>query len=78
MLEGGMITIHLKIYGTIIDVEVEERTRATVIYNLVAARMNLDPSSLSIQICRIGNYVEGMGHVLTENDFIWDGVYNFE
>jgi hypothetical protein len=44
-LKGGMITIHLKIYGTIIDVEVEERTRAIVICNLAVARMNVDPSS---------------------------------
>jgi hypothetical protein len=39
--------------------------------------MNVDPSTLSIEICKVGNYVEGMGHILSADDFIWNGVYNF-
>jgi hypothetical protein len=35
-LKGEAITIHLKIYGTVIDINLEGRTRATVIYNYAA------------------------------------------
>jgi hypothetical protein len=40
--------------------------------------MNIDPNSLCIEIYKIDKYVEGMWHVLTADDFIGDGVYNFE
>jgi hypothetical protein len=77
-LKGGLNTIHLKIYGSVIDLNVEENTRATMIYNLAAAWMGVDPSSISVEICKIGKYVEGMGDILTKDDLIWNGCYNFE
>jgi hypothetical protein len=57
----------LKIYGTIVDVNVEERTKATIIYNLAAAWMNVDSDSLSIEICRIGKYVESKNESIFQN-----------
>jgi hypothetical protein len=70
-LKRGTNIIHLKIYGTVIDINIEEKAKATMIYNLVAAWMDVDPSSLCIQICKVGKYVEGMGRILTNRDYIW-------
>jgi hypothetical protein len=72
-LKGGLNKIHLKIYGTVIDLNVEEKTKAKMLYNLAAAWMGVDPNSISIEVCRIGKYIEGMGHILTNDEF-----YNFE
>jgi hypothetical protein len=69
--------VYIKIYGTIIEMNIVENTSAVDLYNKVTRWMNIDSSSLSIEICRIGKDVEGMGHILTAEDFIWNGIYNF-
>jgi hypothetical protein len=76
-LKGGVNVIHLKVYGSVLDINVEENTSAVMLFNTVAAWMGVDPSSINIEICIVGKAVEGMGHILTKDDSIWDGRYNF-
>jgi hypothetical protein len=47
------------------------------LYNKAVTRMNVGPNSLSIEICRIGKYIEVICHILIAEDFIWNGIYNF-
>jgi hypothetical protein len=76
-LKGEINVIHLKVYGSVLDINVEENTSAVMLYNTIAAWMEVDPSSINIEICIVGKAVEGMGHNLTKDDLIWDGRYNF-
>jgi hypothetical protein len=62
----------------VLDVNVEENMKATILYNFAAAWMGVDPSSISVEIWKIGKYVEGMGHILTKEDSVWDRCFNFE
>jgi hypothetical protein len=45
-----------------------------MIYNMAATWMGVDLSSISIEVCKIGKYVEGMGHILTKDDSVLDGL----
>jgi hypothetical protein len=59
------------------ELNVKKNTSAFELYDIMTAWMNVDFRSLSIEVCRIGSYVEGMGHILTQEDAVWNGVYNF-
>jgi hypothetical protein len=61
--EGYQSAIYMEIYGTVIELNMVENTSAVELYIKAAARMNIDSSSLSIEICRIGKYIEGIGHI---------------
>jgi hypothetical protein len=68
----------LKIYGSELRLLIPQNTSAVTIYYIVAAWMGQEPNRIRIKICRVGKLVEGIGHVLTSSDFLWDGIYNFE
>jgi hypothetical protein len=50
-----------------------ENARAVDLYNMTGTCMNIGTESLSIEICRMGMYVEGMSHIFTSEDLIWNG-----
>jgi hypothetical protein len=78
-LKGGdLIPITIRMYGTELVLMIPPNTSAIQIYNIVATWMGQEPNRISIHICRNGpDYVEGMGHIFTSTDFVWNGVYNF-
>jgi hypothetical protein len=77
-LKGGFgFLLYLKIYGTNNELNVMENASAIDLYNMTGACMNIGSESLSIEICRMGTYVEGMGHIFTSKDLIWNREYNF-
>jgi hypothetical protein len=79
LLKGGnLIPIKILIYGTELILMIPPNTSVVFIYNVVATWMGQEPSRIRIQVCKVGKLVEGMGHFLTSNDFLWDGIYNFD
>jgi hypothetical protein len=75
----GDVLIHItvRVYGTDLELFIPPDTEAVYLYNMIASWMGQEPSRIRIQICKFGIPVEGMGHFLTSNDRLWDGVYNF-
>jgi hypothetical protein len=65
---GNIIPIHFKIYGSIIKLNVPNNTCARDLYNLVGGWMNIDPRSVIITICSIGEYRNSMCMELEIND----------
>jgi hypothetical protein len=50
---GNIIPIYFKIYGSIIELRVTHNTSVKNLYNLIGGWVNIDPRSLSINICSI-------------------------
>jgi hypothetical protein len=78
-LKGGdLIPITIQIYGTDFVLMIPPNISAVELYNIVATWMGQEPNRIRIIISRVGpDYVDGMGHILTSTDFIWNGIYNF-
>jgi hypothetical protein len=76
---GNLIPITIRMYGTELILMIPPNTSAIQIYNIVATWMGQEPNRIRISICRNGpKYIEGMGHVLTSTDHVWNGVYHFD
>jgi hypothetical protein len=67
---GAIIQIYFAIYGSIIILKIAGKTNAVDLYNLVAGCMNAEVRAISIIICVTGEYRNGMGIELEQNDFI--------
>jgi hypothetical protein len=77
-LKGGVqIPIHLKISGTERSLNVPENTSAIDLYYIATAWIGLNQNSIRIEICKIGELREWMGHILEPFDYIWNELYDF-
>jgi hypothetical protein len=64
-LKSDMLTpIIIKIYVKEFSLFIAENTEASYVYKVVSAWMGQEPNSIKIQVCKIGQAKEGMGHII--------------